>query len=316
MKKSKICWLHILFIIFSTQSLAVKESKLKKVQGEYGYLFGIKYSTKERTYSTLSIVSGESEDLYEAKTEPVLLKKFSNDGISFALSTYEEFKAELMPLTQEVKYFNSLPIALDDYLKILNVEPFEVSINYVLISSPKSIYTDSIKRLAQGEIILSFIDNIYKIKINNFSENVEKYVLSTLAHEYFHFLAKHLRFVKMNELRSEVYASLFGHCVAYSINPEIIRGIKAGPFPDHVFIDYKKDIRKIAQQLKKRGLIKSTIASIMSEYYFRAIANNKSGVNISSKKIPQFCRKLFSEKNFKHPIEKKPPVWFEAFMKE
>jgi len=51
-------------------------------------------------------------------------------------------------------------------------------------------------------------------------------------------------------------------------------------------------------------------------YYFRYIIDDHFSQEISSKNIPKFCQKLFSEHNFKHPIEKKPPKWFKAFLME
>jgi len=53
---------------------------------------------------------------------------------------------------------------------------------------------------------------------------------------------------------------------------------------------------------------------MISKYYFQAVANDRVGDKIQSDRIPAFCEKLFTEHNFRWPIEKKPPPWFAGFI--
>jgi hypothetical protein len=315
MLKSNSHWLFIAFLLCSpNSSFAIEKTKVKELYKNYGYMLGVIYDKRKDIYSTLSAITGETNEQYQFNTKPVLIKNYSDNNTSFSLFTYTEFSSKIKPISSKVKYFKKFPIALNQYFQLLNIYPFDLSIQYGLISSPKSIFKESEKNQAKGNIELTFIDNINNKQIANFSEFIEKYMISTLAHEIFHFLSGYSDFVRMSELREEVYAGLFGQCVAYEINPEIISGLNIEKFPQHYFINYKKDLKEINKSYKKAGYIKSTIAKVITQYYFRAVSHDHFKKKINSEKIPLFCKKLFGEANFKHAIEKKPPFWFNEIL--
>ncbi len=59
---------------------------------------------------------------------------------------------------------------------------------------------------------------------------------------------------------------------------------------------------------------KSGQASLIRKYYFQAVADDRVGDKIQSDRILAFCEKLFSEHNFRWPIEKRSPPWFADFI--
>jgi len=307
-------WFYFSLALFFSSASAIEKNTVKEVFKKYDYILGVIYDKRKNVYSTLSAISGKEVEFYQFDSKPVLLKKFSEDTVSVSLLTYPEFFSKFKHIRNKSKYFEKLPVALNQYIQLLKIEPFDMSIEYRLITSPKSIFKESEKKAAKGKIKLIFYDNINNEQISNFSKFVEKYMISTLAHEVFHFLSGYSSLERMNELREEVYADLFGNCLTYEIYPEVITGLTIEKFPQHYFRDTKKDLKEIRKSYKKAGYMKSTVATVIAHYYFRAVSQKHFEEKIQSKNIPKFCKRLFMEKNFKHPIEKKPPTWLHEYL--
>jgi len=304
--------------IFSQSLFAISINKLKKIYRDYDAIMGITFFKGKSLYSTFSASTGKNEDIFKINSEPQELILFQDGDVKFSISSYPEFYSKIQPIVKQVRFLQDLPKEINVYLKILKIPTFQLSINYIFIYD-KSVFFESEKKPTKGAINLDFLKSINDEQINNFHNYIERFTLETSPHELFHFLVGYAKFSNMNELREELYAHIFGKCVVYGINNTINTDQDILEFSDKYFINPENDLKVIRGKIKKikfkgRKLIKSRYAGMLALYYFQAVANNHSGKNIQSDRIPKFCLKLFSEQNFKHPIEKKPPVWFKEFL--
>ncbi len=313
-----VCWfcaVIIALIVIIPVSKAMDLNEIEKQIDKYTnmYMFGVSFNRKRSKYLTFSGVSGKK--LFTTTSHArAFFSSYAKD-VRFNMLTYPEFDNFSKQLIPRIKYFQHLPKTIGKYIDLLEIKALDLTINYVVISNDNKVFkvTDWIP--VSKKIDLTFYGNIHADQIEEFSKYVEPHMINTFPHELFHFLIGYQNHYKLKEIREEVFAHLFGRCVAYEIYPIIHGGMDTMQFSDDYFDDPVKDLKKLRKKMKKRKYFNSRIAEGVSLYYFQAIANNYSGENIHSDKIPKFCQKLFSEHNFKHPIEKKPPIWFKDFLK-
>lgn len=312
-KKPILYWFLFVFVL---PSFAISTDKLKETYRDFSGAKGISFNRLKKFYHAVSATRGESEDLFQVKDKKAReLKSFSEGNIALSLLSYDEFFQQTQPLLQKIKHLDKLPHALSPYMQLLSVDVEEFNINVTFIASPLSLFYESKERKVSKIVTLDFIENLNPEQIENFAGYIGKGMTGTLAHESFHFFVAYANYPKMPELREEVYAHLFGKCVNYEIDSQITTGFNIEPYPKDFYQDMKKELKGIRKATKKRGYFKSLQAELIAMYYFRYILDDHFSPIIQSNKIPQFCHKLFSEHNFKHPVEKKPPKWFNGFLK-
>jgi hypothetical protein len=296
----KRCWFisfYIFYFLF-IQSSFIYAKETKKSESPLDIILGVKFSHNKKKYSTFSIThSGLDFDFKNKKT--MALTTFSSAHTKIILSTYPEFLNQIKPIVNGLVYFKKLTSEIDIYIKKLNINDVNLTFNIIILPSKYGVYYESDKELiGSKDIEFTFITSILDKALRNPSQEYEAKLLNYFPHELLHYLDIYAKFPKMNSLRNETYASLFGTCVAYNVIPDISDGVIL-TFPDYFFND-----------------IHSEKGNVIARYYFQAVANNRTGENIQSDNIPKFCHKLFSEHDFKHPIEKKPPPWFKQFLED
>ncbi len=315
------CWLFNCIIIseiallipFSlSQAMDLKEIEQQVDYYTNMYMFGVDFNLKRTKYLTVSGVSGKK--LYIPKSKPEVFFSSYAEPIRFNMLTYPQFYEVSNEIKPKIKYLKLLSRKISTYMKLLDIKPISLTVNYTIISNNNKIFNVSQWMPIKSSIDLTFYDNIHSDQLDNFSKYVEKHLIETLPHELFHFFIGYQNQYRISEIREEVYAHLFGKCVAYEIYPQISYAMDQMKFSNEYFIKPKKDLKKLRKDMKKKKYFTSRIAEVIALYYFQVIAKNYSGVNIHSDNISKFCHKLFSEHNFKYPIEKKPPVWFKRFL--
>ena len=306
---------------FYVHSYTKKE--IKNLPGKYDILMAV-MKHKNNQYSTISRTTGTKK--YKIAKDPKVIKIFEYGLVTLKFSTFHEFYGEIYPLAIDIKYLNKLPEKVNKYLEKLTSVNLKLDIELIIIPDDYQVFFES-KRysLSDDRQNLTFITS-FKKDVENPEKSgylFGKNLLSILPHEVFHHIDLYFSFIKTranNSLRKETYAELFGVCISYEVYPAIIIKENKLEFPDTFFKDPKSDLKKVRKKLIKKikqgNLHDSKLSDYLARYYFQAVANNRTGENISSDKIPKFCHKLFSEHNFKHPIEKKPPVWFKDFLAE
>ena len=303
-----ICWVFVIGILITDNCFGLTEKKIHKKIKKFDYIMAVVFDRKKNKYSTISSTNGTKEYSVVNKNS-IIFASFTSNKITVNIGTYHEFENEITLSKDNIKSYKHIPEMLNQYFNLLQVKAFELNINILLIPQEYKVYYKSKAKPAKDRINLTFINNINQhLQGKDFSSTFERYTLDLFPHEVFHFVAGYSHFVKMNELREETYASIFGHCVEYSINKDVFPDIDVLNFPDYFFTEPKKDLIKVRKKISKSHVLKSRFGNMISLYYFQAIANNHSGENIHSDKIPKFCHKLFSEHNFKYPIEKPPPA--------
>jgi len=279
-------------------------------------IYSVKYNKLRKTYTTISRVIG-GEKQYEPEGLPILLKTFRSANTTINLLTFENLKSQVQTKTKNILYLDKAPPIIEKYLNLIGIQAFPITFNLILIPNEYDFYYESQTKSTKGTIELSFVSPVV---IDSPLQLFELRTLSVIPHELFHFLGKHDKKIpRMNLLREETYAHLFGQCAAYELNPVIMDSMILN-FPDYFFKEPNEDFPKVIKKLKKGKLNtdtefpKSHLGRAFSRYYFQAVANERNGEKIISERIPKFCQKLFSERNFKHPIEKKPPLWLKVFL--
>ena len=318
-----VCWFYLKYLMVSIALLtyisASEAMSLKAIEKQIDYytnmkILGIQFNWNRSKYLTVSAESGK--ELFVSTGKPEVFFSSHGDNISLNLLTYPEFEALAKQLKPKFKHFKVLPKLIDKYMSLIEIEPLKLSINYILIANDDKIFEVSSWHPISKNVELTFYDNVKSDQIEDYSLYVERPMIDTFSHELFHFFIGYQNQYRLKTVRSEVYAHLFGKCVAYEIYPEIGYGMDQMEFTKDDFIDPSKDLKALRKKMKGETYFKSRIAEGLAFYYFQAVAKNYTGENISSDDIPKFCHKLFSEHNFKHPIEKKPPPWFKEFLQE
>ena len=308
-----LSWIAVLALLYPLNCFALSEKKIESVTNHGVTMAAVIYDRKKDTYATISSFSQEKPQ-YKFNKNTVTLASYNYGKIKFSFNTFQEFKRNFDPIHNKITHYKKLPKAIHNYLSILNIPDFDLEISYYLIPNKFGMYYKSKERKANDKVSLEFINSLSREAISQFTLNFENFTLGTTPHELFHFIMRYKKYPKIKELREEIYASIFGECVAYSINSKIKPKLDILEFPNSFYKNPTNDLKKIRKKIKKAKLINSRFGKIIALYYFQAIAKNHSGVNIHSNNIPKFCHKLFSEHNFKYPIEKKPPPWFNEFL--
>ncbi len=304
--------LTFFLLFFFTSTLLAKKNFKPSVT--LNIILGIKLSKDGEQFNTFSLNNGVLS--YDTNKEKNLLKEFSAYNTKLKLFTYPQFFSNLESLIDDFEKFIYFGRVIDKYLNILNINQFRPSFNIVVIPNNYKINHESnITDIKNSDVVFDFETSLPKNLNIHSIQKYEDRLVQFLSHELFHFLVEYADFGKMKLIRNETYASLFGACVAYELVPNISDDIVLN-FPEYFFENPLSDFKQVRKKIKKDRLPPSASGNVLSRYYFQAVANNRTGENISSDKIPKFCHKLFSEHNFKHPIEKKPPVWFKDFLVE
>jgi len=307
-------WFVTLFLMLSCN--VVFADKVKDLNENWNIAMFIEHHKRSNSYTTHSRTVGEIQ--YTIKDQPTILKQIGEGNVKINLLTYPEFVDAINPRVSDLKYIDILGSKIEEYFNYLELKPFKLEFNLILLPENYGLLHSSKKKpYNQLPIDLTFVvtlpDGIHG------KESLALQLIRILPHETFHILVGYKKLARMNQLRDETFAHLFGQCVAYEMDPIINDGVIL-IFPDYFFKNPVADFKKIKKEMKKDAFIKdsefpnSLLGNNLARYYFQAVANNRTGKNISSEKIPKFCRKLFSEHDFKHPIEKKPPPWFKEFL--
>ncbi|GEM_PF-4635679 len=304
------------WLSFPTHAVNVK--KLEKTRPPGSMLSVLAY--KRNRYWTQSI--NGSGPVMTPDENPIPLAQFQDGQVSLVISADPASLAAVKSMPGRLQYLPGLPAQINRALSWLGIEPFPLTIEVVLLAVPgRSISYETPKRKAVPPIELRYYINLDEEEVKKFASYMGIILVETLPHELFHFIAKWKKFPTIrSELRSETYAHLFGKCAAYPLIQDI-RGIPSN-LDEHdqtAFIYPEKDLKTLRKRLKSARLNgyklpKSVTAGAISRYYFQAVAKNYTGKNIQSDRIPVFCEKLFRERNFSWPIEKKPPPWFAEFI--
>ncbi len=312
-KPLNIKWFVLLMLVCLNGVFA---KKIKDLNENWSIAMSVKYNKISKSYTIESRTIGEVQ--YKIKENAVVLRQIVNGHVTVKLQTYPEFVDQIKPINYDLKYLNALSAEIEKYINYLELKPFDLAFNLIILPENYGLlYSEKIKPRSLQPVELTFIATLPKGQ--NGIEMLGLKVVSLLPHELFHFLANYENLDRMNLLRNETYAHIFGECVAYEVNPVINDGMVL-TFPDYFYRDTDEDFIKVKSEMKKDAFVrdsmfpKSLLGRSLARYYFQAVANNYTGQNISSDKIPKFCHKLFSEHNFKHPIEKKPPPWFKEFL--
>lgn len=303
-------WVAFLLLIVSNNLIA---GKIKNVKGHWNSVYSVSFNKKSNTYKTVSRIIGK--EIYEIKEDSKLLAIYGENNVQIKLYTYDEFFNKIKENIIGINYINRLSQVVDEYIELLKIKLFNLTFSIILLPKGYDLQYESKWLKATNNIEFTFVANIDY----SFVDQFELLLIRTLPHELFHFLVLYADIGRMSLLRNETYAHLFGQCVSYELNPVIQDEIKLY-FPDYFFKEPEQDFPKVLKKLKKDPFFKknlfpkSHIGQSLARYYFQAVADERNGDRISSEKIPKFCRKLFSEHDFKHPIEKKPPPWFKEFL--
>jgi hypothetical protein len=313
----KRCWFIPFFIFYFIfiQSCFIYAKEIKKSESSLEIVLGVKFSHNKKKYSTFSMTHSGLEFDFNNKN-PVKITTFSSVHTKFVLSTYPEFLNQINPIVNDLVYFKKLTSEIDSYIKKLNIDNINLTFYLVILPSKYGVYYESdTKLIGSKDIDFTFITPISDKALRNPSQEYEAKLLNYFPHELLHYLDVYTKFPKMTSLRSETYASLFGTCIAYNVLPNISDEMVL-TFPNYFFNEIQADLNRIRKSTKKDKMPSSATGNVIARYYFQAVSNNRTGENIHSDKIPKFCHKLFSEHNFKYPIEKKPPPWFNEFLQE
>ncbi len=299
-------------------ALAIGSAEIKKVSPLVSNIWAILYDSKRKLYWTRS-VSGRGP-AWDPFGKPALIKTFTDKSISLKVSAYPESIDSAKEITQELKLLPLLPQEITKAMHWLGIEHFPLEFEMVILANGYSVFHETNKRALVPPIILQFFVSVTEKQVRHFGKLIEPHFIDTLPHELFHLLVHLQDYPLKNELRNETYAHLFGKCVAYPLVEDVITVPVDLSLGKEAFLDPRKDLKKIRKKLRsarvngKLKAPKSMKAEVISRYYFQAVANNRTGKKVQSPRIPEFCEKLFTEHNFKWPIEKKPPPWFKDFL--
>jgi len=291
---ARLAVLGLLFIagVWTKLVNAVEPSELKRVAPHVSSIKGVYYDKKNNHYQALSI-SGKGPRIIPTK-KPIPVREFSNGTIKFILSAYPDSVDATKAIASQLRAYPSVPAALTKALSWLDIAAFPLTVELVAMVNGHSVYYRTPSQKAVPPIYLRFYDSLTEEQAENYATYVEPFGIGTFSHELFHFLARWKEFPRMNELREETYASLFGHCVAYPLIGHVESfhsNLRYGP---DAFANPHKDLKKLRKQLKKARingkvrLPKSAQAGMISKYYFQAVANDRVGDKIQSDRIPAF----------------------------
>jgi len=306
----------MLGLVWFSASFAMGKKQIKQLASHAPGIAGVSYYRFGNRYGTFSY-SG-SAPYFRPSEPPVPIRVFKQGPISIVLSADPNSVEATKAIANQLSLYPRLPAALAKALSWLGIAPFPLTIERVLVSGRSVQYKSPLKK-ANPPIHLLFYKVVSKSTAPRYAEIAEPEDVQVFSHELFHFLSGYEKFPRMNELREETYASLFENCVAYPLIGHVESfhsNLRYGP---DAFANPHKDLKKLRKQLKKARmngfpLVNSAKAGMISKYYFQAVANDRVGDKIQSDRIPAFCEKLFSEHNFRWPIEKKPPPWFAEFI--
>jgi len=312
--------LLFIFLVITFVSIAnsARKEELKQVAQQGLTIKGVIFDRRKWVYSTFS-ASGHGP-LFKPEDEAIHLAEFKSGSIRFVISAYPDSASQTRKVLDQVRFYPILPREIEKAVAWLGYSPAEITIELVILVGERSIFYETGKKPPIPPITLRFYESLDEEKVNNYASRVERFAVDGFPHELFHLLYQLNREPNTREIRKEAYAHLFGACVVYPLIKEamIDKPINMAITEDS-FKNPTKDLAFIRKKIKKQisggnHIPTSMQGALISKYYFQAVANNHTGKKVQSDRIPAFCEKLFSEHNFRWPIEKKPPPWFAEFI--